>query len=193
MKFLICQISDTESSITLSMYLGVKWEDSRIFNMNISIEDLQGVGFPFLSFLWQPDIEIHHIRRVSEPKVMGQFLAGLQINRGVRREVLLSQVTLVLIDCSEGSVQSSLSRSSSPLSPVPWGSSTILSTRQLVKILRYSRKLPNPLPSHGNFETFWKISLSWPFSQHTCPILFGSYTWDFNYLTFHIDNSYLTR
>ena len=119
MKFLICQISDTESSITLSMYLGVKWEDSRIFNMNISIEDLQGVGFPFLSFLWQPDIEIHHIRRVSEPKVMGQFLAGLQINRGVRREVLLSQVTLLLIDCSEGSVQSSLSRSSSPLSPVP--------------------------------------------------------------------------
>ena len=118
MKFLTCQISDTESSITLSMYLGVKWEDSRIFNMNISIEDLQGVGFPFLSFLWQPDIEIHHIRRVSEPKVMGQFLAGLQINRGVRREVLLSQVTLV-INCSKDPVQSSLSRSSSPLSPVP--------------------------------------------------------------------------
>ena len=75
------------------MYLGVKWEDSRILNMNVSLEDLQGVGFPFLSYLWQPDIEIHHIRRVSEPKVMGQFLAGLQINRGARRDVLLSQVT----------------------------------------------------------------------------------------------------
>ena len=57
------------------------------------MEDLQGVGFPFLSYLWQPDIEIHHVREVREPKVMGQFLAGLQINRGVRREVLLSQVT----------------------------------------------------------------------------------------------------
>ena len=30
--------------------------------------------------------------QVREPKVMGQFLAGLQINRGVTREVLLSQV-----------------------------------------------------------------------------------------------------
>ena len=110
------QISDMESSITLSMYLGVKWEDSRIFNTNASVEDLQGVGFPFLSFLWQPDIEIHHIRRVSEPKVMGQFLAGLQINRGARRDVLLSQVRS---GCSDGSVQSSISRLSSPRSPVP--------------------------------------------------------------------------
>ena len=76
------------------MYLGVKWEDSRIINMNVtpSIEDLQGVGFPFLSYLWQPDIEIHHVREVREPKVMGQFLAGLQINRGIQRDVLLSQV-----------------------------------------------------------------------------------------------------
>ena len=74
------------------MYLGVKWEDSRINNMNITMEDLQGVGFPFLSYLWQPDIEIHHVRNIKEPKVMGQFMAGLQINRGVRREVLFSQV-----------------------------------------------------------------------------------------------------
>ena len=64
-----------------------------MFNINETMEDLQGVGFPFLSYLWQPDIEIHHVREVREPKVMGQFLAGLQINRGVRREVLLSQVT----------------------------------------------------------------------------------------------------
>ena len=68
-------------------------EDSRIININKTMEDLQGVGFPFLSYLWQPDIEIHHVREVREPKVMGQFLAGLQINRGFRREVLLSQVT----------------------------------------------------------------------------------------------------
>ena len=74
------------------MYLGVKWEDSRITNMNITMEDFQGVGFPFLSYLWQPDIEIHHVRSIREPKVMGQFMAGLQINRGVRREVLFSQV-----------------------------------------------------------------------------------------------------
>ena len=86
------QINDKESSITLSMYLGVKWEDSRIINMDDVMEDLQGVGFPFLSYLWQPDIEIHHVREVLEPKVMGQFLAGLQINRGAKREVLLSQV-----------------------------------------------------------------------------------------------------
>ena len=56
----------------------------------------QGVGFPFLSYLWQPDIEIHHVREVREPKVMGQFLAGLQINRGREREVLLSQVNALL-------------------------------------------------------------------------------------------------
>ena len=60
----IVQISDKESSITLSMYLGVKWEDKRIMNMNKTLEDLQGVGFPFLSYLWQPDIEIHHVREV---------------------------------------------------------------------------------------------------------------------------------
>ena len=86
------QISDKESSITLSMYLGVKWEDSRITNMNLTMEDLQGVRFPFLSYLWQPDIEIHHVRNIKEMKVMGQFMAGLQINRGPRREVLFSQV-----------------------------------------------------------------------------------------------------
>ena len=32
--------------------------------------------------------------QVQEPKVMGQFLAGLQINRGDQREVLLSQVNI---------------------------------------------------------------------------------------------------
>ena len=48
------------------MYLGVKWEDSRIQNLDPhnKMDDLQGVGFPFLSFLWQPDIEIHHVRQV---------------------------------------------------------------------------------------------------------------------------------
>ena len=90
------KISDTESSITLSMYLGVKWEDSRIINRHTILEDLQGVDFQLLSHLWQPDIEIHHIRRVSEPKVMGKFLAGLQINRGERRDVLLSQVRVLM-------------------------------------------------------------------------------------------------
>ena len=82
------------------MYLGVKWEDSRIINSHTILEDLQGVDFQFLSHLWQPDIEIHHIRRVSEPKVMGKFLAGLQINRGERREVLLSQVRRLITSCN---------------------------------------------------------------------------------------------
>jgi len=95
----IFEISDKESSITLSMYLGVKWEDKRILNINKTMEDLQGVGFPFLSYLWQPDIEIHHVREVREPKVMGQFLAGLQINRGITREVLLSQVVVATVTC----------------------------------------------------------------------------------------------
>ena len=36
------------------------------------------------------------MREVREPKVMGQFLAGLQINRGREREVLLSQVNALL-------------------------------------------------------------------------------------------------
>ena len=31
---------------------------------------LQGVGFSFLSLLWQPDVEIHHVRSIKEPKVM---------------------------------------------------------------------------------------------------------------------------
>ena len=79
------------------MYLGIKWEDSRILNTKDSMEDMQGVGFPFLDYIWHPDIEIHHIRRVVEPRVMGQFLAGLQINRGARREVLLSQVRKSLV------------------------------------------------------------------------------------------------
>ena len=34
-------MNDKESSITLSMYLGVKWEDSRIRNINQTVEDLQ--------------------------------------------------------------------------------------------------------------------------------------------------------
>ena len=34
------------------------------------------------------------VLQVQEPKVMGQFLAGLQINRGDQREVLLSQVNI---------------------------------------------------------------------------------------------------
>ena len=39
-------------------------------NINKTMEDLQGVDFHFLSYLWQPDIEIHHVREVREPKVM---------------------------------------------------------------------------------------------------------------------------
>ena len=42
----IFEISDKDSSITLSMYLGIKWEDSRITNLNQTIEDLQGWDFP---------------------------------------------------------------------------------------------------------------------------------------------------
>ena len=41
MKRDLFKVSDKESSITLSMYLGVKWEDSRIRNMNQTVEDLQ--------------------------------------------------------------------------------------------------------------------------------------------------------
>ena len=37
----LVKVSDKESSITLSMYLGVKWEDSRIRNINQTVEDLQ--------------------------------------------------------------------------------------------------------------------------------------------------------
>ena len=48
------------------MYLGIKWEDSRILNTKVTMEDLQGVGFPFLDYIWQPDIEIHHIREGRE-------------------------------------------------------------------------------------------------------------------------------
>jgi len=134
----IFEINDKESSITLSMYLGVKWEDSRIKNMNAisAIDDLQGVGFPFLSYLWQPDIEIHHVREVREPKVMGQFLAGLQINRGNQRDVLLSQVVVATVTCP----------------------------------MRF---------------------VSYPFDKHSCPFLFGSYTYDYNYMTFHTDNTFL--
>lgn len=75
---------------------------------------------------------------MSEPKVMGQFLAGLQINRGAKREVLLSQVVIATVTCP----------------------------------MRF---------------------LYYPFDSHTCPILFGSYTWDYHYLTFHIDNTFLTK
>ena len=74
------------------MYLGVKWEDKRILNINKTMEDLQGVGFPFLSYLWQPDIEIHHLKKIEEPKIMGEFVAGLQINRGAKRDIFYSQV-----------------------------------------------------------------------------------------------------
>ena len=130
----VIKVSDKESSITLSMYLGVKWEDSRIRNINQTVEDLQvsimlittihrtipigsnflpckcgqlgscpppktdswaqlseaqmpeptpdvlhktsfqGVGFSFLSLLWQPDVEIHHVRSIKEPKVMGTMV-----------------------------------------------------------------------------------------------------------------------
>ena len=35
--------------------------------------------------------------------------------------------------------------------------------------------------------------LSYPFDTHSCPFLFGSYTYDYKYLTFYIDNTFLTR
>ena len=96
------------------MYLGVKWEDSRIRNVNQTVEDLQvlnhgdvdryghyfyctvdcfekvekslfwktsfqGVGFSFLSLLWQPDVEIHHVKSIKEPKVIGIMVTPYQI------------------------------------------------------------------------------------------------------------------
>ena len=86
---------------------------------------------------------------------MGQFLAGLQINRGARRDVLLSQVSR--------SVLRSLVFTDEPCE-------VVIATVTC--------------PMRFNF---------YPFDSHTCPILFGSYTWDYNYLTFYIDNTFLTK
>ena len=33
----------------------------------------------------------------------------------------------------------------------------------------------------------------YPFDRHSCPFLFGSYTYDYNYITFQIDNTFLHR
>ena len=41
-----------------------------ISKLLLLIFPLQGVGFSFLSLLWQPDVEIHHVRSIKEPKVM---------------------------------------------------------------------------------------------------------------------------
>ena len=39
----------------------------------------QGVGFSFLSLLWQPDVEIHHVKSIKEPKVIGIMVTPYQI------------------------------------------------------------------------------------------------------------------
>ncbi|XP_023336143.1 gamma-aminobutyric acid receptor subunit rho-2 [Eurytemora carolleeae] len=95
----IFKVDAKESSITLSMYLGVRWEDGRIANLNATIEDLQGVELSFLKHLWRPDIEMHHIRHIQEPKMLGEYVAGIQINRGKKRTVFYSQVLVTTITC----------------------------------------------------------------------------------------------
>ena len=35
--------------------------------------------------------------------------------------------------------------------------------------------------------------VNYPFDRHSCPFLFGSYTYDYNYITFQIDNTFLHR
>ena len=53
--------------------------------------------FTFLSYLWQPDIEIHHVRNIREMKVMGQFMedtTALIVSSGHVLESTVSQVFL---------------------------------------------------------------------------------------------------
>ena len=43
----------------------------------LCMSPFQGVGFSFLSLLWQPDVEIHHVRSIKEPKVMLSMVSDI--------------------------------------------------------------------------------------------------------------------
>lgn len=73
----ITDVNDIDYTMTLKMFLGVRWEDERIIHRGSSDKDTQiPLDLILTKMLWSPDIDIYNLKEVEDFEVMKKTLAG---------------------------------------------------------------------------------------------------------------------
>jgi hypothetical protein len=77
----ILEVDDIKFTIKLQMFLGILWNDSRVFKNDTTIED-KGKGtnldLKYLDILWVPDLDIYNLSKIENFKVI-RNLAGKKL------------------------------------------------------------------------------------------------------------------
>ena len=80
-SFDIIEVDDMKFTITLQMYLVVRWEDSRIIKIGGSLErsgEQIALDPELTKTIWSPDIDVYGLRKATDFKVLSKYLAGTE-------------------------------------------------------------------------------------------------------------------
>ena len=73
----ITDVNDIDYTMTLKMFLGVRWEDKRIIHQGSSDKNRQiPLDLILTKMLWSPDIDIYNLKVVEDFEVLKKTLAG---------------------------------------------------------------------------------------------------------------------
>ena len=73
----IIEVNDIDYTMTVKMFLGVRWEDSRIIHRGNSDGDTQiPLDLILTKKLWTPDLDIYYLKEVEDFEVLKKDLAG---------------------------------------------------------------------------------------------------------------------
>ena len=73
----VLHVNDKDFTVTLKMYLGVHWNESRIVSLDSKKHPKTPLDLNFLEHVWLPDLEILHLKELKGYKVLKE-LAGKQ-------------------------------------------------------------------------------------------------------------------
>ena len=74
----ILEVDDKQFTIKLQMYLGIKWNDPRIFKNDTTTENDEtgtNLDLKYLDILWLPDLDIYNLSKIENFRVI-RNLAG---------------------------------------------------------------------------------------------------------------------
>ena len=74
----ILEVDDIKFTIKLQMYLGILWDDPRIFKNDTTTEDggrWTHLDLKYLDILWVPDLDIYNLSKIENFRVI-RNLAG---------------------------------------------------------------------------------------------------------------------
>ena len=92
----ILEVDDHKFTIKLQMYLGILWNDPRIFKKNTTIEDEErgtNLDLKYLDILWVPDLDIYNLSKIENFRVIRNLAGKIQFTL---RDYLVELYVVVL-------------------------------------------------------------------------------------------------